>query len=179
MTRAPAATDDETAFPVAAIVAPKGVDPDALLTGLAGRLSARGLSVVGHVQASGENDAMVLVNVASGAATGISQDLGGASQGCRLDSGALAGVVGPLLAALERRPDLVIVNRFGKDEAEGRGFRTVFEKACELDVPVLTVVREAYLEDWRAMTGSAAHELPADPASLDHWIVGRVPSSAA
>jgi len=172
-------TMDETGFPVAAIVAPRGVDPDTLLTGLAAQLAGRGLAVIGHVQAADQGDAMVLVDVACGAATGISQDLGTAARGCRLDSAALAGAVGPLLVAMEARPDLVIVNRFGKDEAEGRGFRAVFEKACELDIPVLTVVREAYLPDWRAMTGSARNELPAEAAQLENWLAARLSRPAA
>ncbi len=79
----------------------------------------------------------------------------------------------------EHRPDLVIVNRFGKDEAEGRGFRAVFEKACELDIPVLTVVREAYLPEWRAMTGSARNELPAEAAQLENWLAARLSRPAA
>ena len=86
-------TMDETGFPVAAIVAPRGVDPDTLLTGLAAQLAGRGLAVIGHVQAADQGDAMVLVDVACGAATGISQDLGTAARGCRLDSAALAGAV--------------------------------------------------------------------------------------
>lgn len=172
-------TMDEGGFPVAAIVAPKGADADGLLTGLAARLAGRGLAVVGHVQASGGNDAMLLVDVGCGKATGISQELGAGAQACRLDSAALAGAVGPLLAAMDERPDLVIVNRFGKDEAEGRGFRAVFEKACELGIPVLTVVREAYLEDWRAMTGSADNELPAQADRLESWLAGHLARGAA
>ena len=122
---------------------------------------------------------MLLVDVGCGTATGISQDLGAGAQGCRLDSAALAGAVGPLLAAMDEGPDLVIVNRFGKDEAEGRGFRAVFEKACELGIPVLTVVREAYLDDWRAMTGSACNELPAHAGRLEDWLAAHLAPRAA
>mgnify|MGYP001818989537 CR=1 FL=1 len=54
----------------------------------------------------------------------IPQDLGLASKGCRLDPNV----------------DLLSIDKLGKHEADGRGFRTIIADALELDVPVLVGV---------------------------------------
>lgn len=44
---------------------------------------------------------------------------------------------------LSKDLDLFVVNRFGKRESEGAGFCCVIERAIELELPVLTVVKDA------------------------------------
>jgi hypothetical protein len=59
----------------------------------------------------------------------ISQDLGRASRGCRLDRRPWKKQVGLVSASMVQGADLLIINKFGKHEAEGRGFRMVVAEA--------------------------------------------------
>ena len=45
--------------------------------------------------------------------------------------------VGLVATGLSSGADLLIVNKFGKHEAEGRGFRDVIAEAVAMDIPVL------------------------------------------
>ena len=99
----------------------------------------------------------------------ISQDLGALAKSCRLDTGALEQAVGLVLSDLSGQDstkiDLLIINKFGKSESEGRGFRPVIAAALEQAIPVLIAVRIASLPaffDFAADLGQeAAPELPA------------------
>jgi hypothetical protein len=74
----------------------------------------------------------------------ISQSLGSLAKGCRLDPAGLARAVGLVEHALEGGADLLIVNKFGRQEAEGRGFRPVIGQALASGIPVLTAVNTGY-----------------------------------
>ena len=51
------------------------------------------------------------------------QDLGACSTGCRLDVGRLLDAGMQIAQAIDDGADLVIVNRFGRQEYEGKDFR--------------------------------------------------------
>ncbi len=159
-------------------------DIDAVLESTVRAMQARGLRVCGFVQRETEDPASCcnithLEDVATGTWHRISQPLGSGSRGCRLDPQALAEVSGPLLAELETRPDFLLLNRFGKGESEGQGFRAVIEKAFELRIPVLTAVREAYAEAWATFTESSAHLLPPDTEAVLDWADAAVAATQA
>lgn len=147
---------------------------DDILEGAARALQADGLSVAGFLQRESAGDGeccnrIDLEDIASGERHIISQALGSGARGCRLDPQALAGVAGPLLASLDRQPDLLILNRFGKGESEGQGLRAVIEEACARGIPLLTVVRENYVEAWQAFAGELGVVLPPNQASAIEW----------
>ena len=112
---------------------------------------------------------MHVEDIATGALHNITQNLGTGSTGCRLDPAALADVAEQLLAALENPVDLLILNRFGKGEAEGQGLRAVIEKAFVAGVPVLTVVRPEYEPDFQAFTGGTAQMLAPRLEDALYW----------
>ena len=117
-------------------------DTDLILAQLAANLSARGLRCCGAVQINTEcPDAgpcdMDVKVIPGGEVLRISQSLGPGARGCRLDPSALETAVGQVAARLDAQTDLLIVNKFGKHEAEGRGFRDLIGAALEMDVPVL------------------------------------------
>ena len=56
----------------------------------------------------------------------------------------------------------MMLNRFGKAEAEGGGLRSAFVRAMEAGIPVLTAVRPPYIEAWSKFHGRLAVDLPAD-----------------
>lgn len=147
---------------------------DQLLECVVHALQQQGRTVAGFIQRKGPRDSsghaeMVLQDIVTGSRFCISQPLGRGSRGCRLHPGAVAGIAGPFLEAIETAPDLLVLNRFGKGESEGQGFRCVLEKACMLGIPVLTSVKPAYLDAWQDFAGTCSTLLPPLPETLLHW----------
>jgi hypothetical protein len=166
---------------IAAIRCRQGREADDALAEAAARLAAEGFRACGHVQrvAPGRGRAVTLVeDVASGLRQPITQDLGAASEGCSLDPAALAEVAGALLAALDGPVDILILNRFGRGEAEGGGLRAAVEKACVAGVPVLAVLRDDYAAAWDAFTGGTVRLEP-QPEAILAWARGAIAAARA
>jgi hypothetical protein len=100
----------------------------------------------------------------------ISQSLGAGARGCRLDPEALEQAVAAAEARLAAGVDLVIVNKFGKHEAEGRGFRTLIAEAVALDVPVLVGVNRLNAARLEEFVGVAVPRIDPSPEALAAWL---------
>lgn len=159
---------------LAYIMAPGRGDTDLILAGLAADLAARGIRLTGTVQintaraVAGPCDMDVRV-LPDGPVLRISQHLGQHARGCRLDPVALETAVGLVSARIDDGTDLLIVNKFGKHEAEGRGFRGVIAQALELGVPVLVGLNDTNRAAFEDYTGGIAIALPTDRDALLHW----------
>ncbi len=150
---------------------------DRLLAQTAAALQADGLRLAGAVQENLDHGPdrdcdMELRILGDGAVIRISQSLGSCSQGCRLDSGALAQAVGRAEAVLAQGADLVIVNKFGKQECYGRGFRDFIATALAQGVPVLLAVPGEQLAGFHEFAGDLAEAVDA-AAALD-WCRSRM-----
>ena len=150
---------------------------DRLMAEIAERLRARGLRLAGAVQVNVERPDSPRCDMELHVLTGtdvvrISQNLGRASRGCRLDADGLERAVGLVEAALTQGPDLVIVNKFGKQEADGRGFRPLIGEALVRDIPVLTAVGPSNRAAFLAFCEEFAEELPPDADALCDWVLG-------
>lgn len=159
-------------------------DVDPALEALVSRARELGVSMVGCLQVQLPDPGSCcpishLENLASGAQTRITQPLGSGSTGCRLDPGALANAAENLLRQLETKPDVLILNRFGRGESEGRGFRPVIERALELGIPVLTAVKDRYTPEWETFSADLSTYLPADADTLLSWLLPQLPSQSA
>lgn len=108
----------------------------------------------------------------------ISQDLGPNSRGCRLDPNALEQAVALTAARLDGAQCLV-VNKFGKHEAEGRGFREVIAEAVARDIPVIVGTNGLNVAAFQDFCGGAAVELPADPAVMLDWLQSALAARSA
>lgn len=156
-------------------MAPGRGDTDLILFGLAGDLAARGLRCCGTVQINTERakdgpcDMDVLV-LPDGPILRISQDLGASARGCRLDTAALETAVGLATANLARGAQVLIVNKFGKHEAEGRGFRSLIAEAISMGIPVLVGINALNLSSFEEFAGGLAASLPPDRDALATWI---------
>lgn len=132
-------------------------------------LMADGLRLAGAVQTdgqgTGDDRCIALTILGGGAPVVISQSLGAGSRGCRLDSGALEQAVARVAARLTRTTDLLIVNKFGKQEAAGRGFRDLIGMAISEAVPVLTSVSVDCLDALRDFAGDCAVQVDWDTAA--------------
>lgn len=157
---------------LAALCPEDTADCDSALAALVDRLAGQGGRVVGAVQvaSAGDGRAMDLRLLPSGAPLRISQDLGPEATGCRLDAGALEMAVAAAEAALAAAPaDLLVVNRFGRQEAEGRGFAALIGAALEAGVPVIVGLSPKFRPKFREFAGDLAEWLPADAAALQDW----------
>lgn len=111
---------------------------------------------------------MLLRILPDGPVMRINQNLGTGSKGCRLDTSALEEVVMAVSQhGLGGR--LLIVNKFGKLEAMGRGFVPLIAEALGAGVPVITGVNAINLPDLLSFAGDMAQELPADPQLIADW----------
>ncbi len=148
---------------------------DRLLSQVAERLLAKGAKLAGVVQtntdcvdsAKCDMDLRVLPD---GETIRISQSLGEHARGCRLDPAALEQAVGYVSASLEDAPQLLIINKFGKHEADGRGFRPVIGDALALDIPVLVGVNGLNHEKFEAFTDNAAQALEPELDAIVDWV---------
>ncbi|MTI01727.1 MULTISPECIES: DUF2478 domain-containing protein [Alphaproteobacteria] len=147
---------------------------DRLLSAVAERLLARGAKLSGVVQTNTEcadnsKCDMDLRVLPDGETIRISQSLGTMSRGCRLDPAALEQAVGYVTASLAEAPQLLIINKFGKHEADGRGFRPVIGEALALDIPVLVGVNGLNHDKFQLFTDDAAQALDPDLDSIEAW----------
>lgn len=154
---------------------------DRLLAATAETLQAGGLRLAGAVQHNLERGEdrecdMQLRILGTDAVIGITQDLGSCSQGCRLDTGALAQAVAQAEAVLARGADLVIVNKFGKQECFGNGFRAFIAEALAQGIPVLTSVAQEQLAGFRDFAGELAQ--PVAPEAATDWCRARAGTPA-
>jgi len=162
-------------FPLLAAIRFETGDIDGLLGDVADHLIAVGVRARGVLQSRGEAGGechcadMDLHAIGNGAVFRISQPLGNGSRGCRLDPGALAQCSGFLAAELENGTDLLILNRFGRGESEGRGFRDLICTALVRGIPVLTAVRPTYAGAWDAFGGDMACNLPMGRDAALDW----------
>ncbi len=110
--------------------------------------------------------------VPDGPSLRISQPLGPVSRGCRLD----AEVIETLALAVERRvqaADLLVINKFGKQEAAGRGMRQAIILAVEAGIPVVVGVNEMNVPDFLTFAGYQAERLAGTPEAVVSWAAAR------
>lgn len=161
-------------YPLAAVRFEHG-DIDGFLGDIARSLTKSGLAVRGALQTRGAVGGechcadMDLTTLGSDRVFRISQPLGNGSRGCRLHPGALAECASFIERELDGGADLLILNRFGRGESEGRGFRDLIGKAIALDVPVLLAVRPTYQEAWAAFGSGLSCDLPMTQAAVLAW----------
>lgn len=147
---------------------------DGLLTSCVAALKQKNVRLAGAIQASPEecaacSGALNLKDVEDGTIFNFSQDLGAGAEGCALDPQALAGISQRIADAVDRTPQLVVINRFGKAEAEGHGLRSVIERAMLADVPLLVAVREDFEPEWTAFHGGLAERLEMNEDAVLAW----------
>ena len=158
-----------------------GETADRILCDIAGDLADRGYSLAGMVQRALERADrcacdMIACDLATGDELRISQDRGAHARGCRLNPQALQALVGSTMAAIDRGADLLIINKFGKQEALGSGFRDVIAHAVVNAIPTLVAVNITYIEAWRAFAADFATELASDQAAVETWLQARLPA---
>ena len=155
---------------LAALVYEKHQDPDAALRSFATDLIARGHRVVGMVQAGQCADSSLsAILLHSGEKLLLAQDFDPAAQGCRLDLARLQNAGMQIADALAHGADLVVINRFGKRERDGKGLSYLIERALDADIPVVIAVGKDHFADWIKFAGGMSVKLGCDREALDAW----------
>lgn len=149
---------------IATVTASGGGATDLLFSDIVARLQGQGFRILGAFRPVAEDGVAGhchsdLWLLPDGPVARITQQLGSGSHACRMDAGAMedaAGLAGSRLS--EQGADLVVLNKFGLSEAEGRGFRAMIADAAVQGVPMLIGVSQ---------THRAAFERFADGLSVD------------
>ncbi len=161
---------------LAVFTTPESAIADDVLARVAATVMRAGVPVAGCLQdaqgaASGRSTRWLRFLDGS-APLAITQDLGAEAAGCSLDPSALA------IAAARITPQiatarLLILNRFGRSEAEGGGFRSVIAASLDAGVPVLTHVPDRYRPAFDDFAGDMACWLPGDADAVLHWVTAQ------
>ena len=148
---------------------------DDLIARIVAQLQSRGLRLAGTVQSNTERPDrrkcdMDLRVLPDGQVIRISEDRGAKARGCILDSGALEQTVLQVSRRLEGA-SLLIVNKFGKRESEGREMVPVIAEAVAMGIPVLVGVNGLNLAAFLAFAGEGTEGLPSDADAVANWCI--------
>ena len=157
---------------LAALVYEPDQDPDRLLREFAADLNAGGYRAVGLVQLGHhcvDAPKLSAMLVHTGEELPLFQNLGACASGCRLDVGQLLDAGAQVASAIDQGADLVIVNRFGRQEREGKGLAYLIERALSVDIPVVIAVPSHGFADWIKFVNGMSVKLHCNRDSLDAW----------
>lgn len=152
---------------VAAIVFEANEDADGLLEAFVDDLDWQGFNVRGFVQRG-----------SCTAREGLELHLWPSRQWVRIpsESGSIHGLQSSSVLESALRPsllatdiDLAVVNRYGKLEAGGHGFRDDIVRLARAGVPVLTAVAKHRFDSWNRFVGGLSVALRCRRNDLDRW----------
>lgn len=140
------------------------------------RLRTQGVKVGGLMNKceNGQHLSAVIQSIQDAREYTISQCLGTGSTGCRLDTAALAESSVVLRDAIDDRVDVLVINKFGIAEAEGRGLSDEYARAIAEQIPVLSLVDTKYLSSWRSFIADYGEQLPLNADAVIHWVQFRL-----
>ena len=156
---------------LAALVYEPLQNPDVVLRAFAKDLNALGHRAVGLVQLGHHcvDSELSALLVHTGEEVPLLRDLGSCAAGCRLDIGRLLEAGTRIAKAIDAGADIVIINRFGKQEHEGKGLCYLIERALDADIPVVIAVSSHRFTDWIRFVNGMSVKLACNRASLDAW----------
>ena len=159
---------------LAAVIYRPEDDVDLLLADFANDLLRAGERVGGIVQRNFKDDSgrrigMQTIDLMTGREIGICQALGSSSLACKLDASGLAESSLAIGNAIANDVDLIIVNKFSKQEASGRGVRSELADAIMAGFAVLTAVPEKCIDAWKEFTGDRGTTLLNARRVVDGW----------
>ena len=148
---------------------------DKVLAEFATALAQKGVRTCGIVQINTEREDcghrcdMDVQILPDGPEIRISQFLGTQSKGCRLDPGALEQAVAATAAQMAKGFDVFILNKFGKQEADGRGFRHLIGEALAQGGAVIAGTNGINRAAFEVFSGGSAEFVEPDLTSLLAW----------
>ncbi len=158
---------------IGVVVYDDGLFRDALLAQCAAGLVASGYRLGGVVQSNAHRRGrrrsdMYVKDLLAGDEIKISLDRGSEARGCRLDPDAFARIDACERAVLER-VDLLIINKFGREEAHGRGLRPVIAEALIAEIPLVIGVSTRNFCEFLTFVGDLVTRLRPDIEAITAW----------
>jgi len=149
-------------------------DVDSLLASIAQDLVRSGERIGGIAQRNikdggGCQVGMQAIDLMTGAEISICQPLGRGAMACKLDAAGLAEAAVAVNRAIAADLDLIVINKFSKQEAAGEGLRDELASAIAAGIPVLTAVPEKCLEAWNDFTGGIGTILLCERGVIEGW----------
>jgi nucleoside-triphosphatase THEP1 len=159
---------------IGVVVYDDGLLADALITECAADLVDSGYRLGGIVQSNAYRHGrrrcdMYVKDLLGGNEIKISFDRGNEARGCRLDPDAFARIDAWVELAILEHVDLLIINKFGKEEALGRGLRRVIAEALIAEIPLLIGVSTRNFCDFLAFVGDPPRCLRLDIQAITAW----------
>ncbi|MCW1429904.1 DUF2478 domain-containing protein [Novosphingobium sp. JCM 18896] len=112
----------------------------------------------------------MLLSLADGRRYPMFQDLGAGSDACAFDPEGVVSAADAVAGQIAAGCDLVVLNKFGKYEAENRsGLVSAFQAAIVAEVPVLTSVSPRQAEAWDRFAAPFYTTLTPEAEALDAW----------
>jgi nucleoside-triphosphatase THEP1 len=170
----PAAHANPGLSQIGVVVYDDGLFGDALIAQCAADLLASGYRLGGLVQSNAHGRGrrrcdMYVKDLLGGDEIKISLDRGNEARGCRLDPDAFARIDAWVERAVLERVDLLIINKFGKEVARGRGLRPVIAEALIAEIPLVIGVSSQNLRDLLTFVGDSATRLSPDVEAITAW----------
>jgi nucleoside-triphosphatase THEP1 len=159
---------------LAAIVYRPADDVDGLLADFAGSLARRGHRLGGIVQRNtkgerGQRERMEVIDLMTGKAVRICQYLGKDAAACKLNPAGLAEAATLVTRAVAAGVELVVVNKFSKQEAAGHGLRAEIADAVTAGLPLLTAVSDNCYDAWMRFTAGFGTTLLCERRIVEDW----------
>lgn len=117
---------------------------------------------------------LFLQDLATGRRIQVFEKRGVEARGCRLDPSGLAMAAGWVREVIQNRPDVLFINRFGRQESEGRGLLAEISAAVEAEIPIVVAINKLFLPKWFAFAGEDSTVITADPEQLEAWCLDMV-----
>jgi hypothetical protein len=166
-------TDKLEAAPrLAAIVFARDEEPEPPVLAFIAAAARRGVRVAGLVQGAlgdARRRDLCVRDLATGETLPIMQDLGAEASVCAVDPAAIAEAARLLQRAVATRPDLLVVNRFGRLEAEGGGMLAEIAGAFADRIALLVCLPVRYRDAWNAFAGGLDSQLPPNREAIEAW----------
>jgi nucleoside-triphosphatase THEP1 len=167
-------TADLHPLKLAAVIYRPADDVDGLLATFASDLICEGHRIGGIVQrnvrgACGPRALMEVIDLMNGHAIRICQSLGNGAEACRLNPAGLAEAAIAVSRAVAAKVELVVVNKFSKQEAAGGGVRAEIAAAATAGLPLLTAVPEKCYDAWTKFTGAFGTTLVCERRIVEDW----------
>lgn len=165
----------ETTKPIAIVQGAAGEEIQRLLVQFVARHRDEA-RIVGLVEDGGEDEGDrhcgpgMLLSLADGRRYPMFQDLGAGSDACAFDPEGVVSAADAVAGQIAAGCDLVVLNKFGKYEAENRsGLVSAFQAAIMAEVPVLTSVSPRQADAWDSFAAPYYVTLPPEAEALDAW----------
>jgi len=99
----------------------------------------------------------------------LMQDLGPGAVACRLDASGVVSACEAIQQDIAAGCDLVVLNKFGKIEAERSGLAEAFAAAMQRGLPILTSVGPKFMDAWDAFAAPLYVVLPPELGAIEAW----------